>query len=378
MKKQFLYGVLVCINMAFGLVQCADPAGGSAAAFESVAERVAARRRAIATPMHDDSCELWLTRRRAQLMEHIDKEQEFVRLSSPFLSDSGVITALIRAHERGVCVTVKVGACARGLERLQAAGIEAEVVKGLHAKMVITSQATILGSDNWSQFSRIRDTEVAARVKHKRRSFADQSAAAFNSLRADAVHRATPKSTPKKPTIARYSIGYMAERLRRFITEKGAGNSADIFSMTFNSVQVVEVIEEIYSQCAEGERPRIRLFLDRSALTHRDLLDRMLHAGGDSIEIYLFNISGDHKLFGSIPNIMHQKALVRTLHAGTDRVERHVILPTGNLTSQSHNELNLTLDLPGAADIHQSLSECADSYARSDEWTRYETKAEDE
>lgn len=318
----------------------------------------------------ESRAKLFLIERRQSAIDLIDSESKFVILVSPYLSDSKVINALIKAHERDVTVTVLVGAQAKGIELLQRAGITVTIKRGLHAKLVATSTGVLVGSDNFSAMSALRPQELMVKIDNS-----DQALVLLEQLQQDSTI-ASPGPTPKKPTPRRRKLrrghtGYKARRLFKLRDEPDAANSLDIFSMTFDSDRIVSTIEKIYRDIPANKHPRVRLFLDHSALKHTDLLDRMQKAGGDKLEIYIFNVDKSEKVFGKIPQIMHQKAMVRTLHEGSGKEEKYVIISTGNLTGQSHREFNIDSHHPHDDKLHGQLKELADEYTKSPQWTKY-------
>ncbi len=317
----------------------------------------------------ESRAELFTTERRQNAIDLVESELQFVVLSSPYLSDTKVINALIKAHERGVKVTVLVGGRAKGIERLQRAGIAVTIKRGLHAKLVVTSKGVLVGSDNFSEMSALRPQELMVKIDDP-----DQALQLLNQLESSDITSPGPtpkKRTPRRSRLRRGHTGYKARRLFKLRDEPDAANSLDIFSMTFDSDRIVSTIEKIYRDIPADKHPRVRLFLDYSALRHTDLLDRMQKAGGDKLEIYIFNTDKSEKVFGRIPQIMHQKAVIRTMHEGSDKEDKYVIISTGNLTGQSHREFNIDSHHPHDDILHDQLKALADKYTKSPQWTKY-------
>lgn len=312
--------------------------------------------------------------RQGAVIQQINEAEEFVNLASPFFSDPKIQKALIAAHERGVDVLVKVGSRAK-IDSLLKANIKVEVISGLHAKTIITDKCALIGSDNLSCLSAAREAELLLQTdKEQAPRYHKKGINRFKRMGLSPKGRGlTPKKkTPIRHTMRRGHTGYKAMRLQRFVLEPSAANRIDVGSMTFNSDRFVSQVEQTYANSPSGQRPFMRFFLDRSALKHSDLLARMKKAGGDDLDIYIFNAEGSQKIWDKYPDIMHKKYIARKIVDADGKDQKYVIISTGNLAGQSDLDINIDSHHPGDSALYDELIAQGDIYASSPEWTKYQ------
>jgi len=289
-------------------------------------------------------------------------------------SDPKIQKALVAAHERGVTVEVKVAPSAK-IDLLHKAGITVEVIPGLHAKMIITDKSVLIGSDNLSCVSAARETELLLQTEKEQEPKHYQKAVErFRGIgRSPRRRRATPKKgTPRQATVKRGHTGEKADRFQRLVSDPSSENRVDVGSMTFDSDRIVSQVEQVYAQSPSDQRPFMRFFLDRSALKHLGLLDRLKQAGGDDLEIYIFNAQGTEKIWGKFTDIMHKKYIARKIVNADGTEQKYVIISTGNLADRSDLDINFDSHHSGDSALYDDLIARGDDYAASPVWTKYQ------
>ncbi len=320
---------------------------------------------------------LLLEGRRDALIAQIGSAQKSIGIATPFFSDTKVQGALVAAHERGVPVTVYVAGRAKA-DRLAHAGMKVELVKDLHAKLAIIDDAVVIGSDNWSQVSAVRSAELAVLVHTPRTAAQGRRAFARIPYLAGAGAGATPQHpTPGESKMMRGHSGYKADRMRAFVADPSSDNRLDVFSMGLDSDRFVREVEATYAGCPADMQPRMRFFLDKSALTHTGLLDRLKAAGGDRLSIRIFNADRSQKIWGRFTDLAHQKAITRSVTHSNGTVSTHVIISTGNLCVRSDQEVNFDYHRPGDDALHGQLEKLGDTYESDSAWTLYHSDVAD-
>ncbi len=316
----------------------------------------------------DSKSQAIFSQRNKEVIKAIDATPKggFVGLESPFFSDKGIVKSLSNAAQRGANVVVKLASRAKAdQEKLENAGVRVKEVPGLHAKRCLISDynpetkrqklvgkengpsntSVYIGSDNWSFFSGFRPAETMVKTENDEDYFKQNYELFKSPVRAN-VKKKVLGTTPK----IRKAIGSRdfelnkskSERLGKLAENPGAGNSVDIASMTFDNDDVVSQLEHVYKKCGDDNRPKTRLILDRSALKHTDLLDRVKEAGGSDASIHIFNVDGSKRIFNKFPEIQHAKTITRE-HNG----EQLSIVSTGNLANRSDTDLNIDSYHPG-------------------------------
>lgn len=109
---------------------------------------------------------------RQRLLEHINRAQQTLDLTIMYITDSGVLQAIIDRYKAGVAVRVlladptDITSNADTITTLQNAGVPVRVMKAfeLHAKMVVSDGIPFVGSENLSSTSLTRNREVGVMV----------------------------------------------------------------------------------------------------------------------------------------------------------------------------------------------------------------------
>lgn len=271
-----------------------------------------------------------------------------INFETPFFSDKEIVKSLCDAAERGIEVVVRTTSRAKAdLDKLRNANVTVKIVPNLHAKRVVLiekenaengqgKQVVFEGSDNLSVFS-LFHKEVMAKTEGDS-EYAQRHKDFFASPQ-PSKKRKMVEVTPQKRGVFSSNTHdlncLLAGRIRTLADRQTPGNSMDIESMTFDSEEVVKAIEDVYTRCDKENRPRIRLFLDRTAKAHQNLLDRMKNAGEDDLQIFIYNEDGSEKIFGKVPKLQHRKGSERIIRQPDGQIEVVRSCNTANLTRRS-------------------------------------------
>lgn len=299
-----------------------------------------------------------------------------IRLETPFFSSTEVQKDLMNAKERGVDVFLHLASGSKvDQEKLKKAGIKVKIVPGLHAKRVLCEDAdqdkenrepntftkkrkrsvVYFGSDNLTKVSPFQ-REMWLVSKNSPEYF-QQHVNAFDEEQKSAKKGSEKKVvevTPLKPKV--YGSGAFdlnlskGKRLEKLFTEADNQNSVDINSMTFDSDEFVSSIEKVFEKCGKDKQPAMRFFLDKSALKHKDLLNRVKKVGGDKAKVYIFNEDKKQLVFGKFPQLQHRKSIVRDTKKGP-----LAIVSTGNLANRSNVEINYDSYHPGDQGLYDAI-----------------------
>jgi len=109
---------------------------------------------------------------RPRLLDHINRAQNTLDLTVMYITDSGILQAIIDRYDAGVAVRVlladpaDITSNADTITTLQNAGVPVRVMKAfeLHAKMVVSDGIPFVGSENFSSTSLTRNREVGVMV----------------------------------------------------------------------------------------------------------------------------------------------------------------------------------------------------------------------
>ena len=327
----------------------------------------------------------------------------FVGVESPFYSDTLLEKALQDARERGVRVE-RHATTRDAVGRAKSRALKADksgkkvarkvsksvlkspeiVVPGLHAKRLLIADVdpencdqennkkrklVFEGSDNMTLFSRFHKEGMLV-TQDDPDYFADH----YLYFKKDAtplspIRRVKPLFVSPKKKMATRSTEYdltgsIAERINTLFKAPTASDMLDIRSMGLNAESIIEVIEKGYRHCSDDTKPTIRFFLDRTAKSQPKLLERLQKAGGDNVQIYIYNQDADKKIFGRVPELQHFKGINRKIG---ERVLSTV--STGNLTSQSDREINYLSYHPNNKELFEKMKQDNDQLAQ--ESTRY-------
>lgn len=279
-----------------------------------------------------------------------------VRFESPFFSHKGIADALCSAAQRGADTVVRLTSRSKvDREEMRKQGVKVKELPELHAKRCLIGtpdtkkrkrgdgdnegpgEAVVFdGSDNCSVLSQYhKEVMVVTRGDD---SYFSQHLKLFNTP-TKKLERSVIKETPEKRSVvgsADYQMNESkGERIRKLADSMDPNDSLDITSMTFDSDEIVSAIEAVY-KARPLQGPKMRLILDRSALNHRELLDRIKNAGKLGVSIYIYNKNAQKKIWGRFPQIQHTKTMTR--FCGGSYLS---IISTGNLTKNSdQNDFN--------------------------------------
>ncbi len=306
-----------------------------------------------------------------------------IRFESPFFSDRDVVEALSNAARRGVDVSVHISSrSGANIHKMLQAGVKVKVIGGLHAKRCMIIQRPLrkrkvgdilkniengaepetrvaVGSDNFTFCSRFNKEMMV--VTRDDLAFYEAHRELFMTPPSGgkAKRRRVVVDTPEKPMPVGSRDVFMnaskALRLMKLAESDAPGDSIDIASMTFDNEDIVEAIERVYT-VRKKNRPKFRLILDRTALRHKDLLDRIKRAGGSDVSIYIYNEDASKRTSGRYVQLQHTKTITRS--CGDDRL---VIVSTGNLTDHSDSDFNVDAYYPGDVRLFDDIRVYNDS-----------------
>jgi hypothetical protein len=319
------------------------------------------------------------------------KEGGSICLQTPFFSSKPIQNALIKAStKRAIDIVVHFASRAKAdQDKLKKAGIKVKVLQGLHAKRLLCKDkvvdkiegdgedavihykdrfAAILGSDNMTTFSKfhremlLKKTGDADYYEEHRQEFDNAEVPAV-------ISKELVGDTPKKAHVVSSRTHNLnaskGKRLETLLTDPDSANSADITSMTFDSNEFVASIERVFAGTSVDKHPTLRLFLDKDALRHTDLLNRIKVAGGDKAKIYIFNEDKKRKIFNKFPQLQHSKTLIR---CGSKRSKLSIV-STGNLADRSDTDLNYDSYHPNDEFLYDAIHTANDKLV--DECTEY-------
>lgn len=274
----------------------------------------------------------------------------YIGAEDKYFRNHTIINALIEAKKRGVHVICCVGSGAQEnkLKLLEGAGIEVRVFKNLHTKRYIMSEKWIekpgnsekdlgkctlfVGSHNNSYVAPNHYEDMISYHDSEAfiKAYWDQQ---FHEEDDGNLPKVPLKETPRKRTITSSadvdSNTSKAARISTLSASSDQSDMLDITSLTFNAQSIVNAVKEVKK--ARPDLP-VRCIFDRLALTQTELLDE-LEASGAQVNIY--NPDAEQKVWGKFPVLQHRKTILRRMNSNT-----LAIVSTGNLTSQSNDEIN--------------------------------------
>ncbi len=277
----------------------------------------------------------------------------YISAQDKYFTNHTIIDALVAAKNRGVRVECWVGSGAKEnkLQKLKRAGIPIQEIKDLHTKRYIMSEKDMEAAGNGTNPGKCtiyvgshNNSYVAPNHYEDMVSYHDQEAfiKAYWEQQlqgaADDDADTTTKKAPLFKTPGKRSMTSTrdvdsnqskAERILTLNTSSNASDMLDITSLTFNEESIVNAVQEV-----KKSRPSlpIRCIFDRLALTNGHLLDRLQEAGA---QVHIYNPDAAEKVFGKFPALQHRKTILRRLNG-----DPLTVVSTGNLTSNSNNELN--------------------------------------
>lgn len=363
MKKVISFFVLFYAISIFGMGsdgQCPDDANTKKTENKTINSPFTPPRQIcspLKTPNPNKPVEKWSAR--VSLTEDVDILAEIARsiaqvpaggyigAEDKYFRNHIIINALIEAKKRGVHVVCCVGSGAqeKKIKLLRDAGITVQVFKNLHTKRYIMSEKWIekpgnsatdtgtctifVGSHNNSYVAPNHYEDMIS--YHDSAAFID---AYWNQQNYnDEAVKESLKETPLKRKITSSmnvdSNQSKAARISTLSLGSDQNDMLDITSLTFNVQSIVSAVQEV-----KKIRPGlpVRCIFDRLALTHPDLLDELEASGA---QVHIYNPDAEQKVWGKFPVLQHRKTILRRMNGNT-----LAIVSTGNLTSQSNNEIN--------------------------------------
>lgn len=337
--------------------------------------------------MEGNGSTMLFDKRESSIVETIRgvKPNGTIKFQSPFFSSEPIKKALLDALKIGVKVLLHVTGRSNCGAALEKKGAQVKIVKDLHAKRILiqysnedknigsSDQKIVLGKrkhpeNNDEDVSQTKivitgsDNMTWASTAHKElmlmvsgdTNYYDQHVKSFDAIQNNTYTSNSPKKpilvTPVKPKVygsKKHKLNEgKAERLKNAF--KKAGSSIEVASMTFDTEDIVKAVEKGYEENKEIDS---RFIFDKSALNHKDFLDRIKKAGGDRAKIYVYNEDGSKKVFGKFPTLQHQKSIIRY---GPDQ-EPLVIISNGNLTKKSDKEINFDTFHPCEKKLYEQI-----------------------
>lgn len=317
-----------------------------------------------------------------KLIDQINKvpaDDGYICIENPYLTETHVIDALIKAAQNKVKIIATVG---RGTNqkictKLKDAGIEVNERSFIHLKRLLFADKLALNKNN-DDDTKIQQTLVNPGVyvgSHNCSNIAENhQEVVAKDLAADIAQqhyddqqklikltkmsakedKSPIKKSPAKPTVMNSNEKMLSEgkkrRIEKLLENLNDEDCIDITSMTFDTKNITDALIDIETKAKEQKKnPQLRLLLDSSALKHRDLLNP-LHTAG--IKIFIYNHDQSEKIWNKFPTLQHTKLFARYKK---DSDSHLVIVSTGNCAQRSDQEYNIDMYYPNNKKLYDTV-----------------------